>query len=101
MNPPGGKRPPRALDLRRRDVRLPEERREPVEPVDHRVPTPKPPAQRRERDAVLRSDGIDGAVNPDNVQEPGDLADHPMPMVGRAAGAAFIKILRVGQDQGR
>ena len=57
-------------------MRLPEKRREPVEPVDHRVPTPKPPAQRRERDALLRSDGIDGGVNPDNVQEPGDLADH-------------------------
>jgi hypothetical protein len=40
------------------------------------VPTPKPAAQRRERDAVLGDNGIDGAVNPDNVQEPGDLADH-------------------------
>ena len=95
MNPPGGKRPPRALDLRRRDVRLPEERREPVEPVDHRVPTPKPAAQRRERDAVLGRDGIDGGVNPDNVQEPGGLAAHPMPMVGAVAVPAFTKILRV------
>jgi hypothetical protein len=32
------------------------------------------------------------------MQEAGDLADHPMPRVGRAAGSAFTKILRVGQD---
>jgi hypothetical protein len=44
--------------------------------MDGRVPTPKPAAQRRERDTVLGDNGIDGAVNPDNVQEPGDLADH-------------------------
>ena len=44
--------------------------------MDGRVPTPKPAAHRRERDAVLGDNGIDGAVNPDNVQESGDLADH-------------------------
>ena len=65
------------------------------------MPTPKLTAHRRERDAVLGSDRIDGGVNPANVQEPSDLADHPMPMVGLAAVPAFIKILRVGQDQGR
>jgi hypothetical protein len=70
VDPSRGERPPRSLDLRRRDVRLAEEGREPVEPLDHRVPTPKPAAQRRERDAVLGIDGIDGGVNPDNVQEP-------------------------------
>jgi hypothetical protein len=56
---------------------------------------------RRERDAVLGIDGIDRGFNPDNVQEPGDLADHPMSMVGLAAVPAFIEILRVGQEQGR
>lgn len=79
-------------------MRLPEKRREPVESLDHDMTTTKPTAHRRERDAVLGIDGIDGGFKPDNVQEPGDLADHPMPMVGLAAVPAFIKILRVGQD---
>ena len=69
-------------------MRLAEERREPIESLDCDMPTPKPAAHR----------GIDGGVNPENMQEAGDLADHPMPMVGRAAGPAFTKILRVGQD---
>jgi hypothetical protein len=55
---------------------LTEKRRELVESLDRDMPTSKPTAQRRERDAVLGSDGIDGGVNPDNVQEPGDFAGH-------------------------
>lgn len=65
-----------ALDFQSRDVRLAEERREPVESLDHAMTTPKAAAHRRERDAVLGVDGIDEGVNPDNVQEPGDLANH-------------------------
>ena len=57
-------------------MRLTEKRREPVEPLDRDMTTTKPTTQRRERDAVLGSNGIDGGFNPDNVQEPGDLADH-------------------------
>jgi hypothetical protein len=53
VDPPRGERSPRPLDFRSRDVRLPEKRREPVEPVDHDVPTPKPTTQRREGNAVL------------------------------------------------
>src|SRR5882724_1447422 len=63
VDPSRGERPPRSLNLRRRDVRLAEEGREPVKPLDHRVPTPKPAAQRGEGDAVLGIDGIDGGVN--------------------------------------
>ena len=56
-------------------MRLTEERREPVEPLDRDMTTTKPTTQGRERDAVLGSDGIDGGLNPDNVQEPSDFAD--------------------------
>jgi hypothetical protein len=101
VDPPRGEPPPLPLDFRRRDVRLSEKRREPVESLDCDMTTTKPTTYRRERDAVLGRDGIDGGLNPENVQEPGDLAAHPMPMVGRAAVPAFIKILRVGQDPGR
>ena len=79
-------------------MRLAEKFCEPVEALDRDMTTTKPTTQRRERDAVLGSDGIDGGFHPDNVQEPGDLADHPVPMVGRAAVPAFIKILRVGRE---
>jgi hypothetical protein len=70
VDPPRRERSPRPLDFRSRDVRLAEERREPVEPVDHDMATTKSAAHRRERDAVLGIDGIDGGFNPDNVQEP-------------------------------
>jgi len=76
VDPSRGECPPRPLDVRGRDVRLSEKRREPVESLDRDMPTTKPTTQRRERDAVLGIDGIDGGFNPDNVQEPGDLADH-------------------------
>jgi hypothetical protein len=75
MDLPRGERSPRPLDFRRRDVRLTEERREPVEPLDRDMTTTKPTTQGRERDAVLGSNGIDGGFNPDNVQEPSDFAD--------------------------
>jgi len=77
-------------------VRLAEEGREPVKPLDHRVPTPKPAAQRGEGDAVLGIDGIDGGVNPDNVQEPRDFADHHAADSRSVMGPAFTKNLRVG-----
>jgi hypothetical protein len=57
-------------------VRLAEERRELVEPLDHDLTTTKPTTQRREGDTVLGIDGIDGGVKSDNVQEPSDFADH-------------------------
>jgi hypothetical protein len=75
MDPPSGERSPRPLDCRRRDVRLTEERREPVVPLDRDMTTTKPTTQGRERDAVLGSNGIDGGFNPDNMQEPSDFAD--------------------------
>ena len=96
VDPSRGERPPRSLNLRRRDVRLAEEGREPVKPLDHRVPTPKPAAQRGEGDAVLGIDGIDGGVNPDNVQEPRDFADHRAADSTGVMGPAFTKNLRVG-----
>jgi hypothetical protein len=96
VDPSRGERPPRSLNLRRRDVRLAEEGREPVKPLDHRVPTPKPAAQRGEGDAVLGIDGIDGGVNPDNVQEPREFADHRAADSTGVMGTAFIKNLRVG-----
>jgi hypothetical protein len=58
------------------DVRLAEERREPVEPLDRDMTTSEPTAHRRERETVLGIDGIDGGFNPENMQEAGDLADH-------------------------
>lgn len=76
VNPALGECPPRPLDFRSRHVRLAEKRREPVESLDHDMPTTKSTAHRRERDAVLGIDGINGGVNPDDVQEPYDLADH-------------------------
>jgi len=79
-------------------VRLAEEGREPVKPLDHRVPTPKPAAQRGEGDAVLGIDGIDGGVNPDNVQEPRDFADHRPADSRGVMGPAFIKNLRVDSE---
>jgi hypothetical protein len=75
MDPPSGERAPSSLDFWRRDVRLTEERREPVEPLDRDMTTTKPTTQGRERDAVLGGNGIDGGFNPDNVQEPSDFAD--------------------------
>ena len=68
--------PATPLDVRGRDVRLSEKRREPVESLDCDMTTTKPTTYRRERDAVLGRDGIDGGFNPENVQEPGDFADH-------------------------
>ena len=47
MDPPRGERPPRPLDVRGRDVRLSEKRREPVESLDRDMPTTKPTTQRR------------------------------------------------------
>jgi hypothetical protein len=76
MDRPFGEHSPRPLNFQRRDVRLTEKRREPVESLDGDMPTMKPTAQRRERETVLGIDGIDGGFNPDNVQEAGDLADH-------------------------
>lgn len=61
VDSPRRERPPRALELRSRPARLAEERREPVLSMDGRVPTPKPAAQRRERDAALGIRGRAGA----------------------------------------
>jgi hypothetical protein len=49
---------------------------EPVESLDRDMLATKPTPHRRERDAVLGSNRIDGGFNPENVQEPGDLAGH-------------------------
>jgi hypothetical protein len=76
VDPPRGERPPCSLDFRSRDVRLTEKRRELVESLDRDMMTTKPTTQRRERDAVLGCNGIDGGFNPDYVEEPSDLADH-------------------------
>ena len=79
-------------------MRLAEEGREPVKPLDHRVPTPKPAAQRGEGDAVLSIDGIDGGLNPDHVQQPRDFADHRAARSGHIA-TGLMKNLRVEHDQ--
>jgi len=62
-----GEHPPRPLDVRGRDMRLAEERGEPVESLDRDMTPSKSTTQRRERETVLGSDGISGGFDPHNV----------------------------------
>lgn len=65
---------------------LAEERRQPVQPVDHGMPTPTRAAHGRERAAVLSSDGIGGGINPDEGQEDPAAIDQRQPMAPRRFG---------------
>jgi hypothetical protein len=53
-------------------MRPTEKRGEPVESLDRDMTTTESTTHRRKREAILGRDGIDGGVNPDNVQETGD-----------------------------
>ena len=76
MDPPRRERSPGPLDFRSRNVCPTEKRRQPVESLDRDVTTMKPAAERSKRETVLGSDGIEGGFDPDDVQEPGEFADH-------------------------
>jgi hypothetical protein len=67
-------------------MRPTKKRREPVEPLDRDMTTTKSTTHRREREAILGRDRIDGGLDPDNVQEPGDFANHRLPIVGAVCG---------------